>query len=370
MVVGTSANAQVVFDNDSGDGTWETATNWSGDALPGAGDNVQIHSGFTTSLTSDQTVADFTVASDGAGGSAGVVNHSAGTISGAGTSWAKIGTDGAGNNGDYNMSGSAALANFDVLALGINGGVGVLNMQDNASISTNSGFASGGTTTINQSSGSVASGNWLALGNFDGGVVNYNLSGGSVSNGGDVFTVGEGGIGNLLVSGNAVVDSNGDSMILGRNDNSTGLVDITGSSADFSVNSLIVDNAAGSTGTLSWTADGGGITEIVAAGDTTFGDNANLLVDLSADADFGLWGATGTLQEITLINNTGANAISGTFVGLAEGASVDIGGKTALISYVGGDGNDVVLQVFAVPEPSSLVILGIAGIGLVSRRRR
>jgi hypothetical protein len=44
-----------------------------------------------------------------------------------------------------------------------------------------------------------------------------------------------------------------------------------------------------------------------------------------------------------IINNDGADAVNGTFAGLPEGASFTLGGTTFSISYVGGDGNDVVL---------------------------
>ena len=47
---------------------------------------------------------------------------------------------------------------------------------------------------------------------------------------------------------------------------------------------------------------------------------------------------------ITLIDKTSPGAVSGTFTGLAEGATVTAGtGEIFTISYVGGDGNDVVL---------------------------
>ncbi|MGL4463738.1 MAG: beta strand repeat-containing protein, partial [Planctomycetia bacterium] len=44
-----------------------------------------------------------------------------------------------------------------------------------------------------------------------------------------------------------------------------------------------------------------------------------------------------------LISNNAADAVVGTFTGLAEGATVMVGGRPMSISYRGGDGNDVVL---------------------------
>lgn len=49
-------------------------------------------------------------------------------------------------------------------------------------------------------------------------------------------------------------------------------------------------------------------------------------------------------EEFTIVSNDGADAVLGTFNGLAEGASVTIGGQTLVITYAGGDGNDVVLR--------------------------
>ncbi len=45
----------------------------------------------------------------------------------------------------------------------------------------------------------------------------------------------------------------------------------------------------------------------------------------------------------TILDNQGNAPVSGTFVGLPEGATVTINGMTFQISYAGGDGNDVVL---------------------------
>ena len=46
----------------------------------------------------------------------------------------------------------------------------------------------------------------------------------------------------------------------------------------------------------------------------------------------------------TLIDNQGVNPIEGTFLGLPEGGSLDLGSqRVADITYLGGDGNDVTL---------------------------
>jgi len=68
-----------------------------------------------------------------------------------------------------------------------------------------------------------------------------------------------------------------------------------------------------------------------------------------ADAELNISLASGYTPSDTntfiLVDNDEADAITGTFSGLAEGASVVLGGVDFTISYVGGDGNDAILSV-------------------------
>lgn len=54
-------------------------------------------------------------------------------------------------------------------------------------------------------------------------------------------------------------------------------------------------------------------------------------------------------QQFTIINNDLADAITGTFNGLANGSLFTAGGYTFRINYAGGTGNDVVLTLWGVP---------------------
>jgi fibronectin-binding autotransporter adhesin len=54
-------------------------------------------------------------------------------------------------------------------------------------------------------------------------------------------------------------------------------------------------------------------------------------------------------QKYTIISNDASDAVTGTFQTLAEGATFTVSGVVFKISYVGGDGNDVVLTVQTVP---------------------
>jgi fibronectin-binding autotransporter adhesin len=54
-------------------------------------------------------------------------------------------------------------------------------------------------------------------------------------------------------------------------------------------------------------------------------------------------------DSFTILNKTSVGPISGTFAGLAEGASFAAGGLLFQITYVGGNGNDAVLTRAAAP---------------------
>ena len=48
-------------------------------------------------------------------------------------------------------------------------------------------------------------------------------------------------------------------------------------------------------------------------------------------------------DRFVIVNNDGTDAVTGTFAGLAEGATLSLAGKPFRITYAGGDGNDVEL---------------------------
>lgn len=71
-------------------------------------------------------------------------------------------------------------------------------------------------------------------------------------------------------------------------------------------------------------------------------------------------------EKIVLINNDGTDGVVGTFNARAEGETITIASQDFIISYAGGDGNDVVLTAEGPPVPpvlaiSSLTLPGAGG---------
>ena len=64
---------------------------------------------------------------------------------------------------------------------------------------------------------------------------------------------------------------------------------------------------------------------------------------------------------VVLVDNDGADAVTGTFDGLAEGATVTVDGRGFVLSYVGGDGNDVTLTRDATPPLVVGSTVGVRG---------
>ncbi len=95
---------------------------------------------------------------------------------------------------------------------------------------------------------------------------------------------------------------------------------------------------------LNGTTAGTQYDQVNVSGGVTLSGQAQLSVSL------GFAPLVGTL--FTIIANDGADAVSGTFAGLPEGAVLSASGVPLRISYAGGTGNDVTLAVLASPTPT------------------
>ncbi|HET9529318.1 MAG TPA: HYR domain-containing protein, partial [Blastocatellia bacterium] len=185
--VTAGAGGCVTFDNDGGDGLWQNQLNWSGDQLPGAGDNACIPSAFTVTLSS------------GAQSIAGLMNDGTLIISGGDLLISAASTS---NNLTIN-SGSmlsigdtfAVSGNMTIAGGNVTGG-GTLAINSGAVLNITSGASFIGVTVNN--SGTT---NWTNPGSIfmDSGAVFNNLPGGlfhAQNEGVDVFSMGGGAFNN------------------------------------------------------------------------------------------------------------------------------------------------------------------------------
>ena len=183
------------------------------------------------------------------------------------------------------------------------------------------------------------------------------------------WTVGKTGSGTFTMNGNSTYTA--------------GLTEITGGKLVVNGSQplipVLIDGGAtlGGTGTVgAITANGsiapGNSPGILNSSNVTFGATGNLTVELTGPAPGSAYdqlNVTGTAtlasaaltvvpafttpatigQKFTILNNDAAEACSGIFSGLAEGATLTTGGYKFTISYIGGTGNDVVLTLTSLP---------------------
>jgi len=96
---------------------------------------------------------------------------------------------------------------------------------------------------------------------------------------------------------------------------------------------------------------------------------ADAILNLSTTGNFAAYGGS----QYMIINNEGPDAIDGTFVdmlgqNLPEGSILNVGQGQFALTYVGGNGNDVVLT--AVPEPATALLVMLAVPAVAARLRR
>ena len=280
-------------------GNWNSAANWTngipnGNTGTNTRDGIVNNGGIATIDANTTTPRDTKV---GWAGGTGTVNHTAGNHSSAG--WTFIG-NGGGSDGTYNLSGSGNL-NGSIHSnprtyIGRDSGTGELNINTSGTFTGNrTHIGSGGTGTdgtLNLDAGTWSANSWV---------------------------------------------------VLGETANTTGRVDMTGGSADFSAMSDVL--SIGQRGDGTWTQSGG---------TTTINGGANRLL-------IGRWnGGDGTLNLSggTITNN------SGTVIGHDAGATGEMNISGGMLTSNGGEfqvgrsGNGTINQSGGTVETNGWVAAG------------
>jgi hypothetical protein len=379
----------------------------------------------TLNINTTGTVAAGNDLNLGAAGGTGTVNLTAGTVTVGG--WLSVGRDENGLNGtgNFNQSGGTfnGAGNTVVALPGTHGNLMQTGGAHNANgeLWVGQGAGAVGVATVN--AGTMTVNNWIAVGR-EGSTGTLNVGGTGAVNkiGGGHITIGTGagGNGTVNVSG-GTLSTNGD-FILGENNatargvvNQTGgLVSVTGNldvqrtgvgTYNLSGGTLSVNgNIDTATGTFSFT--GGKITRsnagvlTVNGGLTTGGSAATLDVgtgktfdvngafDVTRGIGFDLTGreipaAAGTgsfgLGAVDSILGTfgpGSTTLTGlgnpsgaTFITEAQGEGHTFPASQSVF-WIQEAGGAISLQYSIVPEPGSVVLLAMSGLGLLARRRR
>jgi autotransporter-associated beta strand protein len=261
--------------------------------------------------------------------------------------------------GTLTLSGNESVNSFQQTGGTVAGGFAINSATDSdlqsGTFSGNLGGSSGlnktgaGTTTITGTNSYTGATN-VTSGTL---VVNGNIASSSLTTVASGATIGGSGtVGVLTVSSGAFINPGNSPGILNTGDYTqvgTYSAEITGIVAGTEHDQINV------TGTVDIT--GGSLTTLFSAG--TYAEN-----DL-----------------IFILLNDGADAITGTYAGLANGALVEnFGGFNWTISYFADStagpsgsftgGNDIALRANAIPEPNVAALLGCLGVLLILRRRR
>jgi hypothetical protein len=330
----------------------------------------------------------------GAGaGSQGTYNLNGGVLrpSGgfAGTEFRQTAVGDAGATGELNVgdgigtANSAAIESNDDLFIGRAGGTGLMRVRSDGRVelrtSSNAAEFLVGQDSIGsviQTGGTVTSDNLVRVGSEPGGVGAYTISAGSLATATDgtgTFQIGRNGAsGTLRVEGTGQV-THGAELYVGdvSNANSSGRLEIIGGTAAVQIGQLenTPGGASGVREAILWQASATGVTPLVVTGAGPLAssrvqlqDPTELAANTGTNGGGNLTGdgialelnlsAITTSGTILLVDNRTTDAITGFFERgttnnlFEEGEIIPLAGYdgTVTISYLGGTGNDVVLN--------------------------
>ncbi|EKE78910.1 beta strand repeat-containing protein [Oceanibaculum indicum] len=312
----------------------------------------------------------------GAGGNGGVglncvPGHSSTPITNSGTIQGGAGGEGGsggvdGDDGAHGTGGAGIICAGQALT---NSGTIIGGLGGDGTTRANAIEFTDGVNKLTLESGSVITGNIANAGTLQ-------LSSAIAMTMANVFT----GTGSLYKIGTGTLTLSGANTYTGTTMISAGTLAVTGSLAAGSAVTVASGGTLGGTGMVAGTVtvqSGGTIAAGSSPGTLKTGDLTLLAggtasfeldgttagtqhdqIDVTGTVDLG--GATLSLDlgytptdgdSYIIIENDGVDVVTGTFSGLAEGASLSSGGYSFKISYAGGDGNDVVLTASAIAVP-------------------
>lgn len=295
------------------------------------------------------------------------------------------------NVGDGAGAANSALVQAnDNVVIGRTGGTGALNVHADGKVDIRSapsadaalivGHAATGVVT--QTGGLVTGDGSAQIGVNAGGSGQYLISGGSLataSDGSGALQIGHnGGSGTIRVQGSGSLSHGAEAYIGSTGSGSTGRLELIGSAASAQIGQL--ENAAGVSESIRWEADASGVTPLVVTGAGPLASNRVQLQDpteVAANAGSGAtlsgdgigmelklssYAASGAL---TLVNNQSTDAVTGYFENpnvagdlYEQNAAVYGAGYagTARISYTGGTGNDVVMNLTSFQDDARQIV--------------
>ena len=370
----------------SGTNTYTGATTLSGGGLTVSGGSaigdtsaVSVGTGTTLTLSSDETIGSLAGAGTVAIGANTLTtgaDNSSTTFSGAFTGTGTMGLDGtgtltlSGNNsggfsGEMRVRGGGTLSVASDANLG--GGTVTLNggtLSVTGAGTIDNAFDTGvNGATIDTGAAVTLSG---AIGGNDGltktGTGTLTLSGTSTYAGPTTVSAGT-----LLVAG-ALNGTSGMTVASGATLGGTGSIFAAGSSSTLTVASgatlapgiagtnngigtLTVNGNLSMSGTLAVEIAGtaaGSYDQVIVSGGVTLSSGSSAVTMTRVN------GFAAANSSYTVINQTGAGAVSQTLSGLAQGATMTSSGDLYTVDYVGGTGNDLVLNATVNPTVSSV----------------
>lgn len=319
------------------DDNWTTAANWGGTA-PSAGDDL-VFPGGTPRLSPNN---DFP----------------------ANTSFNSISFTGA--SGGYTLLGNAIQL---VAGISAANGAGNSTVQLPIALTASQTFSCTipGPSDRLSISGTVDLGAFtLTLDSAGGSILSMN---GVVSGAGSMTSIGSGVVfidANCTYTGPTNVSA-GNFVLAGSSLSLSSVVTVTGGLLQFA-NGASVGPVNATAGNVA--CEGGGTSQIGNVTDLTLAAGSSLVMAMYSATNYGTLNASGNVSlggsnlvvsfaftsatgdAFTIINKTSGGAVTGTFAGLAEGATFTSNGRTYQITYVGGDGNDVVVTDISAPGPT------------------